>query len=76
MKIDCYYSGEDYDKSMELDINNEFEFKVYNMGECPEDANLCRDLSFVYDIPRLLKQAYEAGKNGEEFILNETDIKS
>jgi len=38
----------------------------------PEDMTLTRDLSGAFDIPDMLKAAYEAGKNGEEFIFEET----
>ena len=33
----------------------------------PEDANLGRDFSDCYAIPNLMKMAYEAGRNGEDF---------
>jgi hypothetical protein len=33
----------------------------------PEDATFARDLSFVFSIVELLKAAYNAGKNGENF---------
>ena len=35
----------------------------------PEDAVLYRDLSCVYSIPDMLKEAYEAGKAGEEYSI-------
>lgn len=45
----------------------------------PEDNSLSRDLNFVYQIPEMLKLAYEAGKNGEEFEIDSkiqpTDLK-
>lgn len=34
----------------------------------PEDATLNRDLNFVYSIADMIKEAYEAGKNGEELV--------
>lgn len=37
------------------------------LSECPEDAMLERDLNFVYNIPKLMRQAYDAGKNGDAF---------
>lgn len=40
------------------------------LWECPEDATLERDLNFVYQIPDLLKRAYEAGKSGEPFLVD------
>lgn len=42
---------------------------VYSMSDCPEDALLCRSLGFVYDIPKLMKEAYNAGKRGEDFLI-------
>lgn len=39
-----------------------------------EDATLGRDLSCVYGIPTLLKEAFEAGKRGEDItIIEEND---
>lgn len=49
----------------ELLVNEKPEIRVGYI--CPEDATFNRDLSFVYSIPALMKMAYEAGKNGEEF---------
>lgn len=40
-------------------------FSVHD-GES-EDNSLNRNFSNVYEIPNLMKMAYEAGKNGEEF---------
>lgn len=37
--------------------------------ECPEDAIIGRDLISCYIIIKYMKMAYEAGKNGEEFIV-------
>jgi len=34
----------------------------------PEDATLNRDLNCVYNIPNMLLEAYNAGKNDEELI--------
>jgi len=42
----------------------------FGEGE-PEDMSLGRDLSDAYDISSLLKEAYEAGKRGEEFYFEE-----
>jgi hypothetical protein len=55
----------DYDDifSMFVDGKNKM---VVSGGE-PEDNILSRDLNFVYDIPNLMKTAWEAGKRGEEF---------
>lgn len=36
----------------------------------PEDNTLGRNFNDVYSIPDLLKIAYEAGKNGEEWELD------
>lgn len=42
-------------------------------GGEPEDANLNRDFKDVYKIPEMLRAAYEAGKRGEGFILEEKE---
>lgn len=54
-----------YDYTLEID--GKVEFDVYD-GE-PEDNSLMRNFNDCVKIPDLLKRAYEAGKNGEEFEL-------
>lgn len=53
-------------------MNHVKAFTVKDGGE-PEDNRLSRDLSFVYEIPELLKDAFEAGKRGEELEFIETE---
>lgn len=58
------------DAAVQLEVTNAEGKKVVDLyvgTPCPEDANLYRDLNFVYDIADWLKAAYEAGKNGEDF---------
>ena len=43
---------------------------LYNMTECPEDATLNRDLSCIFSLPRIIQEAYDAGKNDEELIFD------
>ncbi|WNF07450.1 hypothetical protein [Brevibacillus borstelensis] len=59
--------------SLEIEVNGKTEISAYPLYECPEDATLERDLNFVYDIPDLMRQAYEAGRNGEPFVITEVD---
>lgn len=40
---------------------------LFKTGE-PEDNSFNRNLSDVYNIPDALKLAYDAGKNGEEWV--------
>jgi hypothetical protein len=67
--------GTDYDEMATLDIyvDDECQLSAYPLNESPEDAYLERALSFVYDIPGLMRQAYEAGKRGDEFTIVEVD---
>ena len=44
-----------------------------NFADCPEDANLGRDLRFVYGIPDALRRAHEVGQRGELFELEEIE---
>ena len=75
MKINIAY-GADWNGNgtMKLRIiNTELGFNIGCLSECPEDAYLERDLSFVYDIPDMIKAAYEAGKKGEPLDFEVTD---
>ena len=57
-----------------IKVNGKERIRAGNGGE-PEDNVLYRDLSFVYDIVKLMREAFEAGKNGEEFIVKQEEIK-
>lgn len=41
----------------------------------PEDANMSRDFADVNNIVQLMEIAYDAGKNGEDFVVNFEDYK-
>ena len=58
--------------TLEIEIDGDSIFCVYD-GE-PEDATLSRDFNDCWDIPKLMKKAYEAGKRGEEFDLEEVQV--
>ena len=62
----------DYRDVLEIYVNGKLEFNVGD-GE-PEDSNLARDFNDCWGIPGLMKVAYEAGKNGEEFTMIHGDI--
>lgn len=71
MKIELK-EGEDYNSSPihELYINDKNYVRIHDLGECPEDANIGRDLIDGNDLIKYIKLGYEAGKNGEllEFV--------
>ena len=49
--------------------------RVFSVGDGePEDSNLSRDFNDCWSIPDMMRQAYDAGKNGEEFMLSYGDI--
>ena len=62
----------DYRDILEIYINGKREFIVGD-GE-PEDSNLSRDFNDCWKVTDLMRQAYDAGKNGEEFMLSYGDI--
>ena len=68
MKVkEIYIENENNGDALEIEINGKNEISVYPLWECPEDAYLHRSLNFAYNIVKLMEQAHEAGKNGEEF---------
>ncbi len=72
MIIKTKYTEPDYNSFSDIErytlsVNDQKKISVGYME--PEDASLSRDLSFVFDIIDLMKQAYEAGKRGEDFIV-------
>jgi len=58
--------------AIEIEIDGKIEI-IIREGE-PEDMTLSRDLSDVHTITRLLKMAYEAGRNGEEFTYQAAEL--
>lgn len=77
MKVQVF-TGKDYDDKgrFELVVNDKSRFYIGCLSEYPEDASLERDLKFVYDIVPLMRDAYEAGKNGEPFELTDTKMEN
>ena len=79
MKVEIKFSGKAYDPGDEYQeycnvyVDKKRVANGSNMAFDSEDANLGRDLAFVYDIPALLRAAHEAGRRGEEFVLKETE---
>ncbi len=61
--------GDEYQASCSILVDGVSVAEGGNFAECPEDANLGRDLKFIYRLPDVLKAAYEAGQHGEPFTL-------
>lgn len=62
----------DYRDAIEIFIDGK---RVFSVGDGePEDSNLGRDFSDCWQIPDLLKMAYEAGKKGEELIIETEEV--
>lgn len=80
MKITTYYddgesSNYEYDSFVLIAENDRGEMQRFSMGTGePEDMSLSRDLSDALDVPDLMRMAYEAGKNGEDFDEVESQI--
>ena len=75
MKVTVFISSEKYEE--ECDDRSFFVVKVdgktkaqFHDGE-PEDANILRDFNDVFTIPGLMQLAYDAGKRGEDFVVEE-----
>lgn len=74
MEVKLTY-GTTYDDmaTLQIDVNGRNVISVSPLIECSEDAYLENDLGFAYDIPDLMRMAYEAGKAGEPFTIIEED---
>ena len=59
----------DYRDAISIKKDGETIFNVFD--DEPEDSNLGRSFTDCYNVHDLLKMAYEAGKNGEEWEFNE-----
>jgi hypothetical protein len=58
--------------ALQIEVDGKDEFHVWD--DEPEDSNLYRTFSPCFSIPRLMKLAHEAGKRGEEFIVEEEKV--
>lgn len=54
---------------LEIVIDDTYKFSVYHSEDMPEDNTLYRNFADCFDIPEMLKMAYEAGKRNEPFII-------
>ncbi len=70
MKINAIRKSYDLRDGYCIEVDGEEVFEAYD-GE-PEDSNLSRDFNAIYSIPDLMKRAYEAGKAGETFEIEDT----
>ncbi len=68
---DKYDPGDEYQERCEVKVDGNIVAMGANLSDCPEDANLGRDLAFVYNIPDTLRKAYQAGVAGEPFEIKE-----
>lgn len=69
----CKFGEDGGESHIQVEIIADYGDKVsvgFGEGE-PEDMYLFRDLSDAYSLVSLVRVAYEAGKRGEEFILEE-----
>lgn len=62
----------DYRDELEIMIDGQVVF--YVMDDEPEDSNLSRSFSDCYKIGDLLEKAYNAGKNGEDLVMNWEEV--
>lgn len=53
-------------EGLEITLDGKIKFHVYS-SESPEDNTLSRNFADCFDIPALLRKAWEAGQRGEKF---------
>lgn len=61
----------DYCEWQKMKIDGKSACSVYPLYDCPEDAIIGRDLISCTQIAEYMRMAYEAGKNGEVFEIEE-----
>lgn len=65
MKDNSEYGFGGYNDDVLVEFDK-YIISIGNMADCPEDANLSRDLRFVLKIPEMLKKANQMGLEGKE----------
>ena len=71
---EIYLEDSDDGDALIIEVDGKHEISAFPLWECPEDAYLHRDLSYVYDITDLMKRAYDAGRKGEEFVYEKEEM--
>lgn len=61
----------DFREAIEIKVDGVTKFSVMD-GE-PEDSNISRDFSDCHSVVNLMKLAFEAGKKGEELLIEEIE---
>jgi len=61
-----------YKNRLIIEADGEDVFSVWDGS--PEDNSLYRNFRSCFKIGRLMKKAFEAGRNGEEFELSEEEL--
>lgn len=75
MKIEIKsWEDSDYLTHQHMYIDDDLMHGVHPLSECPEDAIVGRDLTSCGEIVELMRLAYEAGKNGEEFSIENIEL--
>lgn len=74
MKVECiYYTLDEIRNGIEILVDDKTIIDIYD-GES-EDNNLFRNFADCYNIPELIRMAYNAGKRNVELQLIETEVK-
>lgn len=68
-----YEPGVEYEEWCDVEAAGKGVGSGSNLYDCSEDANLGRDLGFVYKLHKRLREAWQAGKDGRAFVLNEKE---
>ena len=64
---------DDYEESQSMKINDKHRLSVGALCECPEDATIGRGLVCCERVADFMREAYDAGKAGEEFTIDVID---
>ena len=76
MKIEIQKSTNSNDSEcQDMIIDGKSRLHVYPLDDCPEDAIIGRDLVSCVDVANYMKEAYEAGRRGENFVIEVVDEK-
>jgi len=65
--------GDEYQERCEVRLDGKQVANGGNDSESPEDANMGRDFAFIYDLPTVLRAAYDAGVAGDGFAIREVE---
>lgn len=76
MKVVIKRAMHDYYERQSMNVDGKHDLFVGALCECPEDAIIGRDLVCCVTVSEYMQRAYDAGKRGEELVIDISELET